>query len=89
MLSQDKVVLQTYDLFDSNRIKILVAGFQTIAMVDSGATVSVIDRDFLKKLNVSSQVICKNAKTGKKCLLADGSEVILNTTVKLPLKLKK
>ena len=58
MLSQDKVVLQTYDLFDSNRIKILVAGFQTIAMVDSGATVSVVDRDFLKKLNVSSQVIC-------------------------------
>ena len=89
MLSQDKVVLQTYDLFDSNRIKILVAGFQTIAMVDSGATVSVIDRDFLKKINVSSQVSCKNANTGKKCLLADGSEVILNTTVKLPLKLKQ
>ena len=49
MLDEDRNDLHAYDIFDNNRIEILVAGYPTTVMIDSGASISVIDYNFLRK----------------------------------------
>ena len=40
-----------YDLYNNNRITVLVAGYEASAMLDSGATIGVIDAKFVEKLS--------------------------------------
>ena len=42
MLDEDRNDLHAYDIFGNNRIEILVAGYPTTVMIDSGASISVI-----------------------------------------------
>ena len=44
MLDLDSV--HAHDIYNTNRVRILVAGVETSALIDSGASVSVIDRHF-------------------------------------------
>ena len=77
--------MHAHALFNNNKVRILIAGFETYVMVDSGATISGIDDNFFRR-------ICNNSRmkldkgTHKKCLLANGTHVLLDKRVDLPMK---
>ena len=68
-------------------IEISVAGYRSTAMIDSGASISVIDETFLRKT-------CKSLPRKvdyllqKSCVLAEGTNILLDTQICLPIKLR-
>ena len=86
MLDEDRNDLHAYDIFDNNRIEILVAGYPTTVMIDSGASISVIDYNFLRK--TCNKLLTKIDNIFRKtCLLADGKSIVLDQKVVIPIKL--
>ncbi len=89
MLDSDKNCIHACDLYNGNKIDILLAGYQATALIDSGASISVIDSNFLNTKQNSTISEQNNFNTDKSCMLADGTTVVLKRTVMLPLKLKQ
>ena len=85
-LDEDINNLHAYDIFDNNRIKILVAGYPTTVMIDSGASISVIDYIFLRKTcnKLPTKIYTIFRET---CLLADGKSLVLDQKVVISIKL--
>ena len=83
---EENCVTHNYDIYDSNKISVSIAGFSSTALLDSGSTLSTINRDTFDKID---KVVKLNVKSnsGRKCILADGREIHLNKTVTLPMKL--
>ena len=86
MLDEDRNDLHAYDIFDNNRIEILVAGYPTTVMIDSGASISVIDYNFRRKTCNKLPTKIDNIFR-KTCLLADGKSIVLDQKVVIPIKL--
>ena len=79
----DYNVMHAQELFNNNKINVLCAGFEMIAMIDTGASISVIDETFFKTIGRNYSV---NTCNYISCRLADGSNVQLSKQVKLPMK---
>ena len=84
ILDEDRNDLHAYDIFDNNIIEILVAGYPTTVMIDSGASISVIDYNFPRKTCNKLPTKIDNRNT---CLLADSKSIVLDQKVAIPIKL--
>ena len=74
-----------YDLYNNNRITVLVAGYEASAMLDSGATISVIDAKFVENLSKIIQLQWDHS-SHKDCTLANGACISLDNRIALPIK---
>ena len=88
MLHSDKNDKHSCSIFNGNKVRVLVAGFQAIAMIDSGASLSVISSNFTKEIGIN-KLIKRNTRKNRNCILADGSTIVLNKTITIPLKIKQ
>ena len=61
----------------------MCAGFETTAMIDTGASISVIDKSFLEKINLT---YCVDSNRQILCKLADGTTITLDKKIVLPIK---
>ena len=52
--------VHAYELFNNNKIRLLCAGFETTAMIDTGTSISVIDKSFLEK---KTHLLCRFQQT--------------------------
>ena len=69
------IVITIYN--SNNRIEILVAGYPTTVMIDSGVSISVIDYNFLMK--TCNKLLTKIDNIFRKtCLIADGKSIVLD-----------
>ena len=75
--------VHAYKLFNNNKIRLLCAGFETTAMIDTGASISVIDKSFLEKINLT---YCVDSNRQILCKLADGTTITLDKKIVLPIK---
>ena len=57
------------DMYNSNRVKLLIAGFHVDVMIDSGASISVISEEFLYTIKQQSFIDVTEMKV-KTCELA-------------------
>ena len=83
---QDKEIEQVNDLYGNNKITVNIAGLQTECLIDSGSTISLISSDLLNRISKDTQVTINNVH--RNCLLADGTSILLDSSVTLPIKLK-
>ena len=74
------------DMYNSNRVKLLIAGFHVDVMIDSGASISVLSEEFLYTIKQQSFIDVTEIKV-KTCELADGSNITLHRKIRVPLKL--
>ena len=86
MLDKNTDTVHACEMYDYNKVKIMVAGFETSALIDSGASISVIDSQFVEKT-------CKylphklDPMSQKICTLADSSNIVIDRKISLPIKL--
>ena len=77
-----------HDIYDNNKVIILIAGYESVAMIDTGSTLSTISRVLYERISrYTGLTICKDHS--KRCSLADGSEIVLDECVNVPLKINK
>ena len=72
-------------LKDNNKIRVNIAGYQMYALVDTGSTISTINKDLFNKLCKTTDLVV--AKNIKQCILANGSTVCVEKSVTVPIKL--
>ena len=60
-----------------------VQGLKSTAMIDTGASISVIDKSFLEKINLT---YCVDSNRQILCKLADGTTITLDKKIVLPIK---
>ena len=68
-------------LYDSNRISVIVAGYNTEAMIDNGSYISAISSEINNTTYSDVHIV------NKICTLADGSDIKLEKIVVLPVKI--
>ena len=83
---QDNEIEQVDDLYGNNKITVNIAGLQVECLIDSGSTISLISSDLLNRISKDTQVTINNVH--RNCLLADGTSILLDSSVTLPIKLK-
>ena len=76
----------TQQIYDDNKIDILIAGVKSVALLDTGSTLSAISRQLYNKLS-HYVTVSKCINQSRQCVLADGSEIFLNECVNVPIKL--
>ena len=74
-------------LYDNNRVKVNIAGYSINSMIDTGSSVSAINNDLYSKISKTTNMYIRNEC--RTCILADGSDIILDKIVTLPVKLNK
>ena len=77
------VTKQKYD----NNISVFVAGYEVCTMIDTGSTISVISSDLFQKMKQTTKVDIK--KCDRQCMVANGSNINLDTIVYVPMKIGK
>ena len=84
---QDSYDMCVTKLENDNKISVSVAGYEVCAMIDTGSTISVISSDLFHKMKQATKVSVK--KCDKQCMVANGSNINLDTIVSVPVKIGK
>ena len=84
---QDSYDMCVTKLENDNKISVSVAGYEVCAMIDTGSTISVISSDLFQKMKQATKVSVK--KCDKQCMVANGSNINLDTIVSVPVKIGK
>ena len=74
-------------MYDNNRVKVNIAGYSINSMIDTGSSVSAINNDLYSKISKTTNMHIINEY--RTCILADGTYIILDKIVTLPVKLNK
>ena len=74
-------------LKNDNKICVYVAGYEVCALIDTGSTISVINSDLFQKMKEKTKVDTK--KCNRQCVVANGSNINLDTMVYVPVKIGK
>ena len=75
-------------LKDDNKISVcFVDGYKLCAMIDTGSTISVISSELFQKMKQTTKVDIK--KCDRQCMVANGSNINLDTIVSVPMKIGK
>ena len=81
-------VEQMHDIYDNNKVTTLIVGYESVAMIDTGSTLSTISRVLYEIIShYTGLTIWKDHST--RCSLADGSEIVLDECVNVLLKINK
>ena len=84
---QDSYDMCVTKLENDNKISVSVAGYEVCAMIDTGSTISVISSDLFQKMKQTTKVSVN--KCEKQCVVANGSNINLDTIVSVPVKIGK
>ena len=71
----NECVIAVMLLKDNNKIRGNIAGYQMYALVDTGSTISTINKDLFNKLRKTTNLVV--AKNNIQCILANGSTVLV------------
>ena len=75
-------VEQMHDIYDNNKVTTLIVGYESVAMIDTGSTLSTISRVLYEIVShYTGLTICKDHST--RCSMADGSEIVLDECVNI------
>ena len=74
-------------LKNDNKISVSVAGYSVCALLDIGSTISTINLELYNKITQTTKLVVNICK--KKCTLADGSTMNLETIISVPVKIVK
>ena len=84
---QDTYNMCVAKLKNDNKICVYVAGYEVCALIDTGSTISVINSDLFQKMKERTKVDTK--KCNRQCVVANGSNINLDTIVYVPVKIGK
>ena len=84
---QDTYNMCVAKLKNDNKICVYVAGYEVCALIDTGSTISVINSDLFQKMKERTKVDIK--KCNRQCVVANGSNINLDTIVSVPVKIGK
>ena len=75
-------------LKNDNKISVNVAGYSVCALLNTGSTISTINWELYNKIKQTTKLVVNICKK-KKCTLADGSTMNLETIISVPVKIDK
>ena len=84
---QDSYNMCVTKLKYDNKISVFVSGYEVCSMIDTGSIISVISSDLSQKMKQTTKVDIQ--KCDRQCMVANGSNIHLDTIVSVPMKIGK